>query len=96
MVSATGLAVLATATPREPSGLLESVWPFLTNTGDRSESDRLKARLDRHLEAKKLYLQGEVDQAIAMLPECEKMQRIKHNIESGARYRRTLEETYGH
>ena len=74
---------------------LESVWPFLTNTGDRSESERLKALLDRHLEAKRLYLRGQVDQAIALLPECEKMQRIKQNIESGTRYWRTLEENYG-
>ena len=75
--------------------LLESVWPFLTNTGDRSESRALKAMLDRHRKAKRLYLQGEEDKAIALLPECPKMQRIKQHMESGKRYRSRLKEQYG-
>jgi len=77
------------------AGLLESVWPYLTNTGDAAASRRLREELDRHRAAWRAYLSGHLSRAFAMLPDSGKMQRIRQNIESGGRYWDRLVSLYG-
>jgi len=75
--------------------LLESVWPFLTNTGDRPESEAMRELLDERRRAWKLYLNGHLSEAFALVPECPKMRRIQRNLRRSEAYRRELRRMYG-
>ena len=72
--------------------VLESVGPFLANTGNEQQSSELRAQLDRHRQGKSLRLRGRMKEAVALLPECGKMQTVEKNIAAAAQYFRQIAE----
>ena len=52
--------------------IVESIWPYLQNTGSREESDKLKEQLNLLFQRKKLFLQLRIKEALSLLPQDKK------------------------
>lgn len=72
--------------------VLESIWPYLTNTGNQAQSAQLKDRLALHARANRLMLAGRTADALALLPEDSKVRRCRQNEAVGLRYTLALAE----
>jgi spermidine synthase len=63
--------------------LIEDPWPYLRNAGSEQESAALRAELERHVAANRLFMSGRVTDAIAALPDDRKMRNYREAIEQG-------------
>lgn len=74
--------------------LVESVWPYLRNTGNPQEREKLKQELNLLLQAKKLILQDKIKEAFAALPQDKKVLREKENIKTSIQYLKDVANFY--
>jgi tetratricopeptide (TPR) repeat protein len=66
--------------------LVESVWPYLKNTGDEQESRLLERKLAVHSKANRLMFMGKFGEAFSLLPEDSKVRKYRENQERNVQY----------
>lgn len=66
--------------------LIESIWPYLKNTGGETESHLLEQELALHREANKLMFLGKYTEAFSLLPEDGKIRRYRENWKLNVQY----------
>jgi len=74
--------------------LLESVWPYLYNTGSAGQARSLQAELQEHVRANALMLTGRFKEAIALLPRDPKFRKYAANLSFGRRWVREVAAYY--
>lgn len=74
--------------------IAESIWPYLKNTGNKDESDKLKKQLDLLFQRKKLFLQLRFKEAFSLLPQDKKTLKEKENIELSIEYLKEVSKFY--
>ncbi len=66
--------------------LVESIWPYLSNTGDEHESQLLERKLALHSEANRLMFMGKYSEAFSLLPEDGKVRQYRENWKLNVQY----------
>jgi spermidine synthase len=66
--------------------LVESIWPYLRNTGGEHESQLLERKLDLHSKANRLMFMGKFRDAYSLLPEDGKVRKYRENRNLNAQY----------
>jgi spermidine synthase len=66
--------------------LIESIWPYLKNTGDEHESQMLERELALHSKASRLMSVGKYGEAFSLIPEDGKVRKYQENQKLNIRY----------
>ena len=74
--------------------LMESVWPYLYNTGGEHESRDLEHELALHRNANRRMFVGRLSQAYALLPDDGKVRKYRENHALGSSYIRRAADFY--
>ncbi|MFQ5721878.1 MAG: fused MFS/spermidine synthase, partial [Candidatus Aminicenantales bacterium] len=74
--------------------IAENVWPYLKNTGNQEESQKLKEQLNLLFQRKKLFMSLKFKEALNLLPQEKKALKEKENIKASLRYLKGLAKFY--
>lgn len=74
--------------------IVESIWPYLKNTGNEDEREKLEKQLDLLFQRKKLFLQLRFKEALSLLPQDKKALKEKENIELSREYLKEVSKFY--
>jgi spermidine synthase len=74
--------------------IAESIWPYLKNTGNKDERDKLEKQLNLLFQRKKLFLQFRFKEALSLLPQDKKALKEKENIELSMEYLKEVSKFY--
>jgi tetratricopeptide (TPR) repeat protein len=78
----------------ELTGPMEDIWPYLADTGNEQESDKLREELGLRAEANRLALMGQLEKAYAILPEDVRYRQMRRIYEQLPAYVEKLADIY--